>query len=159
MKKTAILKKRKQKGFVLLILVALISALSILAMIATSDIVQERNQVWEAIGQARGLTVAASGIALKNHGLPPSSITDFGVQALPGSTYASYTVNNGHIIVTFGDTEHGAFNSVFHVIQQNPMIDYAPSLNSDGTVSYSCTINNNFFKQFFAITQCNQSQS
>ncbi|MFM0417530.1 pilin [Paraburkholderia aromaticivorans] len=150
--------KGKKNGFVLLMLMALISAASLLAMFATNYLIDERDQVWEAIGQAQGLTVAASGIAAKNHGIPPSSISDFGVQALPGSTYASYTVSNGNIIVTFGDTAHGSFSPVFRIIQ-NATIDYAPHPNPDGSVSYYCTINNNFFKQFFAITQCNQNPS
>jgi len=156
MKRTIRLKKQKQKGFAILLVAALISAMAILALEATSYLANERGQVWQAIGQANGLIIGASGITKKNQGVFPCSASDFGVQALPGSTYASFTVSSAcHIIVTFGDTNHGAQQTTYHAIQ-DAVIDYAPTFTQDGTLYYTCTVDNSFFKQFFSITQCAQ---
>ncbi|MFM0417531.1 hypothetical protein [Paraburkholderia aromaticivorans] len=141
--------KGKKNGFAVLLVGALIASMAIVALQVKMTLDKERGQVLQAIGQAQGLTIGAIAISKKNYGIMPCSPSDFGVQSLPGSAYATFSVSSAcHIIVTFADTLHGSL--------QDAVLDYAPTFSENGDLLYTCSVDNSFFKQYFNLTQCSQ---
>lgn len=150
------LNRKKQKGMMLIGLmaglnIALVTMAGSMALWAYEI---NKGQVYEAIGRGWGLADGASAYARLNAGVPPANTAIFSPNhPLVGSRYASYQIKGGHILVTLGDTMHGAQNPVTKIVQ-DAVIDFAPNYNDDGSVSYTCSVDNSFLKQLYMITQC-----
>ncbi|SAL47218.1 fimbrial protein pilin [Caballeronia peredens] len=156
--KRMVLERTQEKGFMLMGLMAGVAVACTIACMSVgvfqSSII--KGQVEEAEGFARGLTVAAA-VKYKYSNVMPNNTADLTGSPIQGSRYASYTISNGHIIVTFGAKASGSQNAVNGKIQDATM-DFAPDVIDDGSPTgalvYTCSVDNSYLWKALALTQC-----
>lgn len=151
---TRTIKHKKQGGFFLIEIMVAVTLIAIMATASMSLTALEitRHQVQNAFAYGNGLTV--SGITyFKYKGTFPKSETDLGVSGIPGTTYASAKLVNGHYIITIGDVMNGAQNPAMNKIQL-ATIDYAPHFDENGLLFYTCSFSNSYLKSGAYISQC-----
>ncbi|WP_175888165.1 type II secretion system protein [Burkholderia contaminans] len=149
-----IIRTKKQKG---LFLIEIMVALTLVAIMATASMAltgleMSRHQIQNAFAYGNGLTI--SGITYyKQKGTFPVSTSDLGVTGIPGTTYASAKLENGHFIITIGDVMNGSQNPVVSKIKL-ATIDYAPHFDVNGLLFYTCSFSNSYLKSGAYISQC-----
>lgn len=138
-------------------LIEIMVAVTLIAIMATASasltaLEVTRHQVQNAFAYGNGLTL--SGITyFKYKGTAPTSTSDLGVTGIPGTTYASAKLVNGHFIVTIGDVMNGSQNPAVSKIQL-ATIDYAPHFDENGLLFYTCSFSNSYLKSGAYISQC-----
>ncbi|MCW5156372.1 type II secretion system protein [Burkholderia cenocepacia] len=148
------IKTKKQKGLFLIEIMVALTLIAILASasMAITGLEISRHQVQNAFAYGNGLTL--SGLTyFKQKGTAPMTTTDLGVNAIPGTTYASAQLVNGHYIVTLGDVMNGSQNPVVSKIKL-ATIDYAPHFDGNGLLFYTCSFSNSYLKSGAYVSQC-----
>lgn len=138
-------------------LIEIMVAVTLIAIMATASasltaLEVTRHQVQNAFAYGNG--VVLSGITyFKYKGTAPQSTSDLGMSAIPGTTYASAKLVNGHYIITIGDVMNGSQNPAVSKIQL-ATIDYAPHFDENGLLFYTCSFSNSYLKSGAYISQC-----
>lgn len=148
------IRQKKQKGFFLIEIMVAVTLVAIMATasIALTSLEITRHQVQNAFAYGNGLVL--SGITYyKYKGTFPVSTSDLGVTGIPGTTYASAKLVNGHFIITIGDVMNGSQNPAVSKIQL-ATIDYAPRFDDYGKLYYTCSFSNSYLKSGAYISQC-----